>query len=54
MTRFTAGCAALVMAPLVGAFAQQQAGPPSDGAAQLQLVASFANQVTGVVAVARG
>jgi hypothetical protein len=42
MTRFIAGCAALVMALLVGAsFAQQQAGPSPGGAAQRQLVASF-------------
>ena len=49
MTRFTAACAALAMTLLAGAsFAQQQTAPSPGGAAQLQLVASFQQQVTGV------
>ncbi len=55
MTRFTAASAALAMALLASAsFAQQQAAPSPGGAAQLQLVASFEHQVTGVTVAADG
>lgn len=55
MARFTAASAALAMALLAGAsFAQQQAAPSPGGAAQLQLVASFEHQVTGVTVAADG
>ena len=55
MTRFTAAFAALAMALLASAsFAQQQAAPVPGGAAQLQLVASFEHQVTGVTVAADG
>ena len=49
MTRFTVASAAVAIALLANAsFAQEQAAPAPGGAAQLQLVASFEHQVTGV------
>ncbi|MBV9829349.1 MAG: hypothetical protein JO001_27335 [Alphaproteobacteria bacterium] len=55
MTRFTAASAAAALALFANtSFAQQQAAPSPSGAVQLQLVASFEHQVTGVTVAADG